>query len=252
MKELVPIEFKKQRIMTTKTLAEQFGTDENNIQKNFSNNKERFKEGKHYIELKGQALKDFKNSLPNEIQEPLKFAPVLYLWTERGVARHAKILETDVAWDIYEELEDNYFNPRENKIQPQLPNDYLSALKALVVSEEERQKLEEERQRLEEENAKQEPFVKVAKERLLKGEKISITDISKSLDLKRGQLTTYLKTNGYLNKKHNEVNKKGEGMFGVYKEGNFNCIGILENGIDFINEHLEEIKISPCRYSRNN
>lgn len=129
--------------------------------------------------------------------------------------------------------------------KPQLPNDYLSALKALVASE-------EERQRLEEENAKQEPFVKVAKERLLKGEKISITDISKSLDLKRGQLTTYLKTNGYLNKKHNEVNKKGEGMFGVYKEGNFNCIGILENGIDFINEHLEEIKISPCRYSRNN
>lgn len=113
MKELVPINFNNQRIMTTKVLAEQFGTEEKNIQMNFSNNQGRFKEGKHYIELKGQALKDFKNSLPNEIGEPLKFAPKLILWTDRGAARHAKILDTDEAWEVYEDLEENYFNPKE-------------------------------------------------------------------------------------------------------------------------------------------
>lgn len=112
MDKLIPMEFKNQRIMTTKVLAEEFGTEEKNIQMNFSNNQSRFKEGKHYIELKGQALKDFKNSLPNEIGEPLKFAPKLILWTDRGAARHAKILDTDEAWEVYEELEENYFNPK--------------------------------------------------------------------------------------------------------------------------------------------
>ena len=115
MSKLIPLEFNKQRIMTTKVLAEQFGTEEGNIQKNFSNNEKRFSEGKHYYKLEGQTLKEFKNSLPNEIREPLKYAPVLYLWTDRGAARHAKILDTDEAWEVYEELEDNYFNPKKHK-----------------------------------------------------------------------------------------------------------------------------------------
>lgn len=115
MSKLIPLEFKNQRIMTTKVLAEQFGTEEKNIQMNFTNNQKRFSEGKHYYKLEGQALKEFKNSLPNEIREPIKFAPVLYLWTDRGAARHAKILDTDEAWEVYEKLEENYFNPKENK-----------------------------------------------------------------------------------------------------------------------------------------
>ncbi|EPT6592756.1 phage antirepressor Ant, partial [Escherichia coli] len=34
----------------------------------------------------------------------------LILWTERGAARHAKMLETDQAWDVFEKLEDCYFS----------------------------------------------------------------------------------------------------------------------------------------------
>ena len=98
--------------MTTKVLAEQFGASEKNILDNFSNNKDRFKEGKHYLRLDGQQLKEFKKSLPDNIAEPFKFAPQLILWTDRGAARHAKILDTDEAWDVYEELEENYFNPK--------------------------------------------------------------------------------------------------------------------------------------------
>lgn len=37
------------------------------------------------------------------------------LWTERGAARHAKMLETDQAWDVFEALEDNYFGKFEAK-----------------------------------------------------------------------------------------------------------------------------------------
>lgn len=115
LNNLIPLEFKKQRIMTTKVLANEFGTDEGNIQKNFSRNEKRFIEGKHYYKLDGQILKDFKNSLPSECLQPVKFAPVLYLWTDRGAARHAKILDTDEAWDVYEQLEETYFRVQENK-----------------------------------------------------------------------------------------------------------------------------------------
>ena len=32
----------------------------------------------------------------------------LYLWTKRGCARHAKILTTEKAWQVFEEFEDAY------------------------------------------------------------------------------------------------------------------------------------------------
>lgn len=95
------------------------------------------------------------------------------------------------------------------------------------------------------------PFVSLAKERLAKGEKISLTDATKSLKLKKGQISTFLKINGYLHKSQTEVNSKGDNLFKVYKEKGFNCIGILEEGIRFINDHLEEIKNSPCCFSKN-
>ncbi|NFO03142.1 hypothetical protein FDB23_03280 [Clostridium botulinum] len=115
MGNLIPVEYKNQRIMTTKVLAEQYGTEENNIKNNFNNNKSRFVEGKHYFKLQGQDLKEFKR-LVNDIDEAIKFAPVLYLWTERGASRHAKILDTDEAWNVYEKLEKSYFSPKQKQL----------------------------------------------------------------------------------------------------------------------------------------
>ncbi|KEI01588.1 ORF6N domain-containing protein [Clostridium botulinum] len=115
MNKLIPVEFKNQRIITTKVLADQYGTKEENIQMNFSRNEKRFIQDKHYYKLEGEMLKEFKNSLPTESREPLKFAPILYLWTDRGAARHAKILDTDEAWEVYGELEESYFRVKETK-----------------------------------------------------------------------------------------------------------------------------------------
>jgi hypothetical protein len=100
--------------MTTKVLAEQFGTNEQNISKNFTRNSERFIEGKHYFKLDGEELKAFKGYVLND--DNLKFAPILYLWTEKGAARHAKILDTDEAWEVYEALEETYFSVKEQKM----------------------------------------------------------------------------------------------------------------------------------------
>lgn len=117
MEKLQPIEFKGKRIVTTEQLAEVYETDINNIQANFKNHKDRFKEGKHYYLLQGDELKTFKSHL-NYIQIPLisKFTSLLYLWTERGANRHCKILDTDKAWEQFDNLEENYF--RVKKIKP--------------------------------------------------------------------------------------------------------------------------------------
>lgn len=55
--KLIPTEYKGQRILTTKQLAEVYETDVNNIQANFIRNKNRFKEGKHYFKIEGDKLK---------------------------------------------------------------------------------------------------------------------------------------------------------------------------------------------------
>lgn len=115
MSNLIPLEYKKQRIMTTKDLAEAYGTEEKNIQTNYLRNSSRFIEGKHFYKLEGELLKSFKKSLPTESREPLKFVPTLILWTEKGAARHAKILDTDEAWEVFEVLEETYFRVRESK-----------------------------------------------------------------------------------------------------------------------------------------
>ena len=106
--KLTPLEFNNQRIMTTKILAQEYGTEENNIKNNFNNNKNRFVEGKHYFKLQGEELKEFKKVV-NEIDEQIisNKTTVITLRTDRGAARHANILDTDEAWDDDEALEEN-------------------------------------------------------------------------------------------------------------------------------------------------
>lgn len=100
-----------QRVLTTAQLAEAYGTDSDHIHDNFQNNRDRYTEEKHYLELKGEALKYFKAT--QKISGNLKFAPVLYLWTEKGAWLHAKSLNTDKAWDAYEMLVDEYYSLKE-------------------------------------------------------------------------------------------------------------------------------------------
>ncbi len=140
MNNLVTIKFKNQNVITTELLAEVYETDINNIQVNFKNHKDNFKEGKHYFLLKGEALKEFKNHL-NNIQLVGKRASSLYLWTERGANRHCKILDTDKAWEQFDNLEETYFKVKENK-QPRLPANYIESLESLIESEKEQLKLE--------------------------------------------------------------------------------------------------------------
>ncbi len=116
---LAVIRFQNLPVITTELLAQLYGTGKNNIHANFRRNEDRFVEGKHFFRLEGDLLREFKQSLPDlksvsaddELVSPN--TRNLTLWTERGAARHAKMLETDQAWEVFERLEDCYFNQRQ-------------------------------------------------------------------------------------------------------------------------------------------
>ena len=132
LKTLPPVTWEDMRVMTTELLAKVYGTRPKNLHDNFQNNKTRFVEGKHFYKLEGAALKAFKADRPenfvsvknNRLTKGKAVdgdkvalsdsvissrARSITLWTERGAMRHAKMLETDAAWEVYETLEECYF-----------------------------------------------------------------------------------------------------------------------------------------------
>ena len=139
MNNLQVIERNNERVLTTQQLADVYETDSRNISNNFNNNKDKFIEGKHYFLLQGDDLKNFKGI--HTEYENLKFASKMYLWTERGANRHCKILDTDKAWEQFDNLEETYFKVKESE-QPKLPTTYKEALQHLIEQVEVNEKLQ--------------------------------------------------------------------------------------------------------------
>lgn len=110
---LSPVTYKNTPVITTELLAKLYGTDTNNIKVNYTRNADRFICGKHYFKLEGAALREFKDKVTQSNLVASR-AKHLILWTERGAARHAKMLETDQAWEVFEKLEDCYFSQKAN------------------------------------------------------------------------------------------------------------------------------------------
>lgn len=138
MNELQIVEHQSQRVLLTQQLAESYGTTTDVVTKNFNRNKDRYEEGKHYYLLKGDELKEFKANGQIDLLPNLN---KLYLWTERGAFLHAKSLNTDKAWEVYDSLVEHYFNSKEER-QSMLPTNYKEALLQLVAQVEANEKLE--------------------------------------------------------------------------------------------------------------
>ena len=107
MNELQITEYKNIRVLTTQQIAEAYGSDTRVISNNFNRNKERYIKGKHYICLEDGEKREFVDH--HQIDDGSKKASKLYLWTEKGAFLHAKSLNTDVAWEVYDKLVDSYF-----------------------------------------------------------------------------------------------------------------------------------------------
>ena len=132
MRELQVIERENQRVLTTAQIAEQYETDAKRISENFKTNSNRYTEGKHYYCLTGDALRKFKENYSGKSGLVDKRAPVLYLWTEKGALLHAKSLNTDKAWAVYDELVENYFEVHQQK---QLSQQNTDKTKELEIKE---------------------------------------------------------------------------------------------------------------------
>lgn len=109
-----------------------------------------------------------------------------------------------------------------------LPQTYIEALEALVESEKAKQKALETVEY-------QKPLVQIAEVRIDKKGCFSLTDINKSLGLKRGLITNWAKSKGYIHQRLCEVNKAGEKYFKIYStDGVHNQIGVTEDGVQLI------------------
>lgn len=109
MEELQIVEYNNIRVLTTQQVAEAYQTSTDTVTRNFNRNKDRYTEGKHYIALEGEEKNAFVDR--GQIDRGLKNAKTLYLWTQKGCLLHAKSLNTDIAWEVYDRLVDNYFAP---------------------------------------------------------------------------------------------------------------------------------------------
>ncbi|EPW9125184.1 P22AR C-terminal domain-containing protein [Escherichia coli] len=128
---LSPITHNQIPVITTELLAQLYGTEPVRIRQNHHENKVRFVEGKHFFKVVGNDLKELRVALNYSQNLISPKTRSLILWTERGAARHAKMLETDQAWDVFEKLEDCYFSQCEKNTdnQEKKPNG-LSAKEA--------------------------------------------------------------------------------------------------------------------------
>lgn len=160
-----------QKCMLASDIAKQHDVETKYINKIINNNIKRFN-GNDLIDIKGS------------YQEPLNLGMTarefanyknIFLLSERGYTKLVAMMANDneKKWEVMDKLIDDYFSMRE-ALKPQLPQDYLSALKALVESEEEKQRLSLEKAKIEEE-----------KNRLIhQGKLYTTTEIAKELGFK--------------------------------------------------------------------
>lgn len=147
---MYPVDYNGVRVLTTEQLAQAYECEPSHIIKNFNNNKDHFEEGKHFFKIEGDELRDFKNYIQN-LDVVGSRTKSLYLWTRRGASRHCKMLGTEKAWEMYDNLEENYFNPPQKKMTAA---EILSGMAEELVKQERRTARLEMRQEQSEKNLK--------------------------------------------------------------------------------------------------
>ena len=101
---------------------------------------------------------------------------------------------------------------------------------------------EQEVKPLQEEVKKLSPLAETLIKRFEKGENISLTDVTKTFGLKRGQVSKWAIKQGLIYKNKKDVTNKGDIYFQRYVINGFKNICITPKGVQLIEEHLEEIK----------
>lgn len=103
---------KGKKAMLVKDIARIHGTTTKRVNELINRNRNRFADGVDIIDLLTSGyFKVVLNDL-NFGSKEISNANNIYLLSERGYAKLLKILEDDKAWEVYDQLVDNYFNMR--------------------------------------------------------------------------------------------------------------------------------------------
>ncbi|MBT2627156.1 phage antirepressor KilAC domain-containing protein [Bacillus sp. ISL-32] len=206
-KNLTVVEQNGQRVLTTAQLAEAYGCDNNRIVQNFSRNKGRYQEGKHFMCLEGQELKEFRAKCHFDILPNLNR---YYLWTEKGALLHAKSLNTDQAWDAYEMLVDDYFKMKKQLISQPIPSymidNSIERAKRWIEERTELEMIEQSRVRLANQVLEDRPKVEKYEKFLASEGSMDVAALARELDIKgmgRNNLFRFLKEQKILMKGNN-------------------------------------------------
>lgn len=208
MENLTVTEYKNIRVLTTQQIAEAYGTDSKTISYNFNHNKDRYTEGKHFILLVGDELRAFReiHDLPNNLNK-------FYLWTKKGAFLHAKSLNTDTAWEVYDRLVDSYFDKQEI-----IPKDYPTALRALADECEKRMKIEQENKLLISENEVMKPKAEFFDELVDRNLLVNFRDAAKTLEVKQKDFIQFLCDRKYIYyDAHNQIRPYADKNSGLFK-----------------------------------
>lgn len=125
-----PLSYQGVPVLTTEMLAQAYEVEPYQIRQNFRNNRERFVEGKHFFIITSGELKEFRLQVESFYSQISPKVRALTLWTERGAARNAKMLDSDRAWDVFELLEETFFRVVRPAPSP-TPDDFTGTLSPL-------------------------------------------------------------------------------------------------------------------------
>ena len=236
------------KVIAVKHIAKIHGVEVKHVNELINNNIKRFKENVDIIDLLSD--EKFKVVINDLALKGSNRTKNIYVLSERGYAKLIKIMDTDLAWEIHDKLIDEYFTMRDViQSEPTLREKLLLKLFSndpMEVASAHKQLVAIETKPLVETIEKQKPLVEMCLKRRSSEGLVTLDDIRDTFDLKKGQVGTWLRMNGYVHYTRNEVNEKGRGLVRVYGE-EFPSIGITEDGVKFIDEHIKEIKMSPCR-----
>lgn len=119
--QLPIVEYRGQRVVTLAMIDQVHERPEGTARRNFGEHRGRFTEGRHCFEV---SRDEIRSELPLEVFSSR--APRGILITERGYLLLVKTFTDDLAWDVQEQLVDQYFRP---SVAPALPNDLPTALR---------------------------------------------------------------------------------------------------------------------------
>jgi len=115
-----------QKVMLAKTIAEIHGRELFNVNKLINENRKRFIDGEHILDLKGnEAVAITLKNSGIMTQNAINASTNIYLLSQRGYVRLLKIMDDDVAWEKWDVIETDYFEMKEKQTLPQSIEDLI-------------------------------------------------------------------------------------------------------------------------------